>query len=193
MSGASLLAAPLIPARVHDGQQEPQAAKEPPPPQPLQQMLQHREEHYYDPADSGSYPYRPHRHAAVWQDLIASHEPSGQQQDEESMETSATAVDAFKQDPFAWVPKEQSPDAADGQPAKVRPATAQMRSKTAVSMPLEYFDSPDMEQCDLAQQLFEAQAAGAPGLQAVSRFYDPQGAFAWAPCVVLQYDRCVPG
>lgn len=71
----------------------------------------------------------------------------------------------------------------------MRPKTAQIRSRTATSMPLEYFDSPEMEQGDLQQRLFEAQAAGHVGLPALSRFYDPQGTFTWAACNVLQCDR----
>lgn len=66
----------------------------------------------------------------------------------------------------------------------------QIPSKTPTALPLEYFDSPDMEVSDYPAVLEAARAAGAQGLEAHSRFYDPSGAFTWAPCTALEYDRC---
>uniref|UniRef100_A0A383V949 AAA+ ATPase domain-containing protein n=1 Tax=Tetradesmus obliquus TaxID=3088 RepID=A0A383V949_TETOB len=164
--------------------------------QPGQQQQRQRmfvHEHHFDPADNGSYPSRQHLHASLWQDMAASHSPgTDPASDMQQPAAAADAADAAQAAPFGWVPDEQQSTAAGAAGAavqRVRPRTAQIRSRTATSMPLEYFDSPDMEQSDLQQRLFEAQAAGSAGLQALSRFYDPQGAFTWAACVVLQYDR----
>lgn len=165
---------------------------------PMQQHVYSHECHF-DLANNGSYPSRQHLHAALWQDLAASHSAAeqaagpvqaGQAQGAAAVAAAAEA-DAAQAAPFSWVPEEQHSDAAAATAVqRVRPRTAQIRSKTATSLPLEYFDSPEMEQADLQQLLFEAQVAGAAGLQGLSRFYDPQGAFIWAACMVLQYDRC---
>lgn len=115
------------------------------------------------------------------------------------------------QNPFGWVPDDHTdvPAAAAGADvvgssmtageariSSVRPRTAQIRSRTATSLPLEFFNSPEMETVDIQQQLqtaaAEAPTAGAdggPGLQGLSRFYSPDGSFSWKPCTVLQYDR----
>jgi hypothetical protein len=164
-----------------------------------QQQMHHEfvHEHHFDPADNWSYPSRQHLHASLWQDMAASHsladDPASHGQQPDAAAAAAVAADAAQAAPFGWVPDEQCTSgermAAGAAVQRVRPKTAQIRSRTATSMPLEYFDSPDMEQGDLQQRLFEAQTAGAAGLQALSRFYDPQGAFTWAACVVLQYDR----
>jgi hypothetical protein len=161
-----------------------------------QQERVYAHEHYFHPADNGSYPSRQHLHAALWQDMAISHslasDPASSSQQPDAAAALAAATDAAQAAPFGWVPDEQCSSvgstAADAA-VRVRPKTAQIRSQTATSMPLEYFDCPEMEQSDLQQRLFQAQAAGAAGLQALSRFYDPQGAFIWAACVVLQYDR----
>jgi hypothetical protein len=126
--------------------------------------------------------------------MAASHtDPASELQQQNAAAAAAEAADAAQAAPFGWVPDEQGSSgesmAAGAAVQRVRPKTAQIRSRTATSMPLEFFDSPDMERCDFEQRLFEVQAAGAAGLQALSRFYDPQGAFTWAACVVLQYDR----
>jgi hypothetical protein len=161
-----------------------------------QQERVYAHEYHFNPADNGSYPSRQHLHAALWQDMAISHslasDPASNPHQPDAAAAVAAAADAVQTAPFGWVPDEQCSSgdsiAADAA-VRVRPKTAQIRSRTATSMPLEYFDSPEMEQGDLQQRLFEAQAAGAAGLQALSRFYDPQGAFIWAPCIVLQYDR----
>ncbi len=67
----------------------------------------------------------------------------------------------------------------------VRPNTGQIQTKTSTTLPLEYFDSPDMELVPPAQRL----AAGGGSSAGFSRFYDAQGAFTWAPCTVVQYDE----
>lgn len=154
------------------------------------QVRQHGAEHYFDLKDIGSYPPRQHLYETVWKDLQDSHNAAGKQQDSLQQASAEATAESAEQDPFAWVPGEQQTDDAEESFARVRPKSAQIRSKTATTLPLEFFDSPEMEQCDVDQRLFEAQAAGKPGLAGFSRFYDPQGAFSWAPCTVLQYDRC---
>jgi hypothetical protein len=168
----------------------------------LEQQQQGRvyaHEYHLNPAENGSYPSRQHLHAALWQDMaisrsLASDPASNSQQPDAAAAAAAVAAaaDAAHTAPFGWVPDElcsSGQSTAADAAVRVRPKTAQIRSRTATSMPLEYFDSPEMEQGDLQQRLFEAQAAGAAGLQALSRFYDPQGAFIWAACMVLQYYR----
>jgi hypothetical protein len=165
--------------------------------QQQQQGRVYAHEYHYNPAENGSYPSRQHLHAALWQDMAISHSlpsdpASNSQQPDAAAAAVAAAADAAQAAPFGWVPDElcsSGESTAADAAVRVRPKTAQIRSRTATSMPLEYFDSPEMEQGDLQQRLFEAQAAGAAGLQALSRFYDPQGAFIWAACMVLQYDR----
>lgn len=183
---------------------------------PVQQDVQQRwhftQEYHFDPADCGSYPCRQQLNTALWQDLAACHQAVAQalagaqqqavQQAGAAPPAAAGCADPL-QNPFGWVPDEQGSTAADGSAAagdedaaasgrisSVRPRTAQIRSRTATSLPLEFFDSPEMEQVDIQQQLQEAAAAGGLGLQALSRFYSPDGAFSWQPCTVLQYDRC---
>eukprot|EP00882_Tetradesmus_deserticola_P014648 GHRQ01015585.1.p1 GENE.GHRQ01015585.1~~GHRQ01015585.1.p1 ORF type:complete len:188 (+),score=74.99 GHRQ01015585.1:1311-1874(+) len=166
------------------------------PPQQQQKRV-YLHEHHFDPANNGSYPSRQHLHAALWQDMAVSHrlatDSACNMQQPDAAAALAEATDAAQAAPFGWVPDEQcgsgNSTSADVAVQSVRPKTAQIRSRTATSMPLEYFDSPEMEQGDLQQQLFEAQAAGSAGLHALSRFYDPHGAFTWAACTVLQYDR----
>jgi hypothetical protein len=159
------------------------------------QQMQNRGQFGYDPADCGSYPSRAQLYASVWHDLAAaSTATQRQQQDEDCLAEPAAAVsESAEQNPFCWVPDSvNSIDTfAEATTTSVRPKTAQIRSKKPTSLPLEWFDSPDMqEQSRLQQQLFEAQAAGTAGLPALSRFYSPQGSFSWAPCTLVQYDRC---
>jgi hypothetical protein len=147
----------------------------------------------------------------MWKDLAACHQVVAQalaQCDEHTADTPDAAVAGSidpLQNPFGWVPDDQDGAAggADSSAAtapadasaqqhisSIRPRTAQIRSRTATSLPLEFFDSPEMEQVNIQQRLQDASAAEATGLQALSRFYRPDGAFSWNPCTVLQYDRC---
>lgn len=75
----------------------------------------------------------------------------------------------------------------------VRPRTGQIQTKSTTTLPLEFFDSPEMELVPPEQRLATATAAmedqGQPGPLGYSRFYDAHGGFRWAPCFVLQYDR----
>lgn len=157
-------------------------------------------EHHFNPADCGSYPYRQKSLTHMWRDLVACHQAIAQAVAGLQHEPLADGADPQiktdpSQDPFGWVPEVHSAEGgqmdsrADGHEAYVRPRTAQIRSKTATSLDLELFDSPEMEQVDIPQQLHDAIAAGAPGIEAVSRFYSTDGSFTWAPCTVLQHDR----
>lgn len=182
--------------------------------QDVQQPWHFSQQYHFDPADCGSYPCRQQVNNALWQDLAACHQAvaqalaGAQQQAVQQAGAAGTAAASCAdplQNPFGWVPDEQASTAAgadsstaagdvdaaaSGRISSVRPRTAQIRSRTATSLPLEFFDSPEMEQVDIQQQLQEAAAAGGPGLQALSRFYSPDGSFSWQPCTVLQYDRC---
>lgn len=190
--------------------------QQPPAQQDVQQPWRFTQEYHFDPADCGSYPCRQQISTSLWQDLAACHQAVAQalaQQEAAPHAGSAAAAPAAAtagsadplQNPFGWVPDEQdtaaagfdsSPGAGDqaaamqGRISSVRPRTAQIRSRTATSLPLEFFDSPEMEQVDIQQRLQQAAEAGGDGLQALSRFYSPDGAFSWKPCTVLQYDRC---
>jgi hypothetical protein len=71
----------------------------------------------------------------------------------------------------------------------VAPAPApQFPTKTDAALPLEFFDSPEMDAADRPKLLSAALAGGAAGLPARSRFYDPSGAFGWAACTAVEYD-----
>jgi hypothetical protein len=180
--------------------------------QDVQQPWHFSQQYHFDPADCGSYPCRQQVNNALWQDLAACHQAvaqalaGAQQQALQQAGAAGTAAASCAdplQNPFGW--DEQASTAAgansstaagdvdaaaSGRISSVRPRTAQIRSRSATSLPLEFFDSPEMEQVDIQQQLQEAAAAGGPGLQALSRFYSPDGSFSWQPCTVLQYDRC---
>lgn len=139
----------------------------------------------FDPADGGSYPCRRHLHAAVWQDVAASQDARG----EEPPAPAASGGDDARANPFGWVPDEDGAEQPSGAIGGVRPRTAQIRSRTATSLPLELFDSPEMEGVDVGAALRAAAAAGADGVPALSRFFAPDGAFSWQPCTVLAYDE----
>jgi hypothetical protein len=179
--------------------------------QDVQQPWQFTEQYHFDPADCGSFPCKQQLHTAMWKDLAACHQAVAQalaQHNEHAADTPAAAAAGScnpLQNPFGWVPDDQdsAPGDADSSAAtapadasaqerisSIRPRTAQIRSRTATSLPLEFFDSPDMEQIDIQERLQDASAAEGTGLQALSRFYSPDGAFSWKPCTVLQYDRC---
>jgi hypothetical protein len=83
-----------------------------------------------------------------------------------------------------WVPGTDDRNVGES----VRPRSGQIQTKTPTTLPLEYFDSPDMEIIPLSARLEASAAAGVP-LRAYSRFYSAQGAFTWAPCNVLEYDE----
>jgi hypothetical protein len=181
--------------------------------QPQQPQRSFQEACHFDPADSGSYPCRQHLNAAIWQDLEACHEASADAASAGGASRQPPDCggisDAALNNPFAWVPPHEEEQGATAQGARgasselqgaaaaaassvssIRPKTAQIRSRTATSLPLEHFDSPEMERVDIQQRLQDASAQGRPGLPALSRFYSPDGAFSWQPCTVLQYDRC---
>lgn len=73
-------------------------------------------------------------------------------------------------------------------PCCYAPSAHQIPTKVSTALPLEFFDSPEMEVADRPALLREAQAGGADGLAARSRFYDPGGAFAWEECTAVEYD-----
>lgn len=179
--------------------------------QDVQQPWQFTQQFHFDPADCGSFPCKQQLHTAMWKDLAACHQAVAQalaQHNEHAADTPAAAAAGScdpLQNPFGWVPDDQDSAAGDADsnaaPAhaadasaqerisSIRPRTAQIRSRTATSLPLEFFDSPEMEQVDIQQRLQDAAAEEGTGLQALSRFYSPDGAFSWKPCTVLQYDR----
>ena len=170
-----------------------------------QQPWQFSQQHHFDPADCGSYPCRQQLHALVWRDLAACHQAVAQglaqHQAVQTADGAGPAVGTDVLNPFGWVPDVEVCTADDNagclqqespvqqQISSVRPKTAQIRSRTATSLPLEYFDSSEMERVDIQQRLDAAEGQEAGGLQALSRFYSPDGAFSWQPCTVLQYDR----
>lgn len=180
--------------------------------QDVQQPWQFTQQFHFDPAACGSYPCRQQLQSVLWRDLAACHQAVAQalaQQDKPAAASSpadaAVGCADPLQNPFGWVPEEpdaegrdndgtaagdQEAAAAQAQISSIRPKTAQIRSRTVTSLPLEFFDSPEMEQVDIEQQLQEVAEAGMPGLQALSRFYSPDGSFSWKPCTVLQHDRC---
>jgi len=172
--------------------------------QESEQQWHYSQQYHFDPADSGSYPCRQQLHTAIWQDLAACHQAvadalAQQQHDVPAAHAAAPSAINPLLNPFGWVPQDPETSGYEAaglveegvqQISSVRPKTAQIRSRTATSLPLECFDSPEMEQVDVQQQLQHSCEAGGPGLQAVSRFYSPDGAFSWKPCTVLQYDRC---
>ncbi|KAL6760569.1 hypothetical protein V8C86DRAFT_3089765 [Haematococcus lacustris] len=86
--------------------------------------------------------------------------------------------------PYGWVPVA---DQALG--VLVRPRTGQIQTKTSTTMPLEYFDSPDMELVPPEERLAGLALQPPQPVQGFSRFYSASGAFTWAPCRVLAYDR----
>jgi hypothetical protein len=181
--------------------------------QDVQQPWEFTQQFHFDPADCGSYPCRQQLQSVLWRDLAACHQAVAQALAHQNAPSAVLSpADAAVgcadplQNPFGWVPEQsdaagccndgstaagdQEGAAAPAQISSIRPKTAQIRSRTATSLPLEFFDSPEMEQVDIEQQLQEAAEAGEPGLQALSRFYSPDGSFSWKPCTVLQYDRC---
>jgi hypothetical protein len=131
---------------------------------------QPREAAHWDSNSAGTFPPR-HQDQSLWSDLV---------QSKQAADSSGN--------PFEWVP-EQDWDGSSS--PSMRPKSAHMAPKTPTSMPLEYFDSPEMEQIDFEEELEASKAAGAPGLPAMSRFFTPQGDFSWAPCIALQQDRWV--
>lgn len=173
--------------------------------QDVQQPWQFTQQYHFDPLDCGSYPCKQQLQTLMWRDLAACHQAVAQalaQQQADNTGPAAAGSTNQLQNPFGWVPDDLSTAAADADGSNgtdtaaaerissIRPRTAQIRSRTATSLRLEFFDSPEMEQVDIQQQLQDAVAAGGQGLQALSRFYSPDGAFSWKPCTVLQYDRC---
>jgi hypothetical protein len=67
-------------------------------------------------------------------------------------------------------------------------APLQVPAKGPTSLPLEAFDCPELEAFRPAERLAAARTAGAAGLGARSRYFDPRGAFVWAPCVAVEHD-----
>lgn len=175
--------------------------------QDVQQPWQFTQQYHFDPLDCGSYPCKQQLQTAMWRDLAACHQAVAQalaaQQADNTGPAAAGSTNPL-QNPFGWVPDDLSTAAADADSSdgtdtsaaerisSIRPRTAQIRSRTATTLQLEFFDSPEMEQVDIQQKLQDAAAAGGQGLQALSRFYSPDGAFSWKPCTVLQFDRCAP-
>ncbi|GLI63290.1 hypothetical protein VaNZ11_006196 [Volvox africanus] len=89
--------------------------------------------------------------------------------------------------PLGWVPAEDNQLGT-----RLRPRTGQLPVRTTTSMPLEYFDSPEMELVSPEQRLAAAAAGAGPGylgVLAYSRYFDATGTFSWAPCYVKEYDR----
>ena len=86
--------------------------------------------------------------------------------------------------PFGWVPV-----SSDTQKVAVRPQTGHIQTKSSTTLPLEYFDSPDMELVPPEERL-AAKDPEQQGVLGFSRFFTAQGTFTWAPCWVLAYDRC---
>lgn len=176
--------------------------------EPKQQRSFHEPLHF-DPADNGSYPCKRHLHAVLWQDLATSQDAGA---DVAAGPDEAAAADSISEqariNPFGWVPDLQplaDAAAAPGSSAavhhhqdsisSVRPKTAQIRSHVATSLPLELFDSPEMEGVDVNARLQDAAAAAAAAgvqgsdLPALSRFFGPDGSFSWQPCTVLSFDK----
>eukprot|EP00798_Chlamydomonas_sp_ICE-L_P023581 gene23581-9109_t len=89
--------------------------------------------------------------------------------------------------PYGWVPPvEQEPGAT-----ALRPRTGQIQTHSSTTLPLEFFDSPEMELTPPEQRLEEGKAADPNGRGPVgfSRFYNTDGEFSWSPCTVLEYCR----
>lgn len=168
-------------------------------------------------AGAGSFPCRRHLYAGLWHDLVAcrtaaSAAPPTHDLQQQLTEVAREADDADAR-PFEWVPCDSHAQVAAGASdmrspprMRVRPRSAQLRSHSTVSLPLELFDSPDMDQAHpqallaAAAERHAAQAghssgesvSGAPaGVAALSRFFEPNGTFTWAPCTLLEYDGYV--
>ncbi len=84
--------------------------------------------------------------------------------------------------PLGWVPSEEGELGT-----RLRPRTGQLPTRTTTTMPLEYFDSPEMELTPPEERLA---AGGGAGVPAFSRYFDSAGSFTWAPCTATEYDRC---
>ncbi|KAG2430891.1 hypothetical protein HXX76_009864 [Chlamydomonas incerta] len=106
----------------------------------------------------------------------------------------ALEVQADPAHPLGWVPAEETQMGT-----RLRPRTGQLPVRTTTSMPLEYFDSPEMELVQPEERLRRAReaaevegrgaGAGPVGVPGFSRYFDTSGTFMWAPCVFTDYDR----
>ena len=68
------------------------------------------------------------------------------------------------------------------------PPFRQVPAKGPTCLPLEAFDLPELESFCPLLRLAAARVAGASGLPARSRYFDPKGAFVWAPCTAVEYE-----
>jgi dynein heavy chain len=128
---------------------------------------------FYDPHETGSFPPRPPQ---SWTDV-----PSMAVMPEPRDVGDAPQGGAV----FGWVPASSTENGH-----YVRPMTAELPVRTETSTLLELFDNPELETKTPAEWLTksDSDAAGAPGVGAVSRYYTQQGQFAWEPCFATGYN-----
>ncbi|GIL78248.1 hypothetical protein Vretifemale_7685, partial [Volvox reticuliferus] len=147
-------------------------------------------EYYFDPATASDlFPPRPLEGSALADYfLVGSEAAAAAAAGGASAATAGTSeVRSEPTHPLGWVPAEDNQLST-----RLRPRTGQLPVRTTTSMPLEYFDSPEMELVSPEQRLAAA-AAGAGqgylGVLAYSRYFDATGTFSWAPCYVKEYNR----
>ena len=122
------------------------------------------ERYCFDPANTGSYPPKP----ALAKTIDGVHDSQSQ-----TFAPSASAIDNAV---------EQAGKSANDARA------LEMPFKHNRALPLELFDNPETEVVPPEDRISN-RASDQPGASARSRFYDSKGAFAWAPCFVIAYDR----
>ncbi|GFR44543.1 hypothetical protein Agub_g5814 [Astrephomene gubernaculifera] len=145
-------------------------------------------EYYFDPATASDvFPPRPVDGSALSDYFVGATAAGGSA----SSNGRSEEVQTEPTHPLGWVPAE---DQQLG--TRLRPRTGQLPVRTTTSMPLEYFDSPEMELIAPERRLAEAREAAAaaggqvpPGVLAYSRYFDATGTFSWAACYVTDYDR----
>ncbi|EFJ50021.1 hypothetical protein VOLCADRAFT_117040, partial [Volvox carteri f. nagariensis] len=173
----------------------PSAPPSPPPPATLQPFTRRppRCEYFFDPATASDlFPPRPLEGSALADYFIMGSEAAAAAAAGDAAASAAGVAEVQSEPahPLGWVPVEETQFST-----RLRPRTGQLPVRTTTSMPLEYFDSPEMELISPEQRL-EAAAAGGPaaggkgpdGVLAYSRYFDSKGSFSWAPCFVREYD-----
>lgn len=120
----------------------------------------------YDPNDAGSFPPKP----ALAKTIDGNHGSHSR-----TFSPSQTALEAA--------------EIQTGQSANDSRAV-EMAFKHNRTLPLELFDNPETEVVQPETRIAR-KAVDLPGAAARSRYYNSRGEFAWAPCYVLAYDRCL--
>lgn len=86
---------------------------------------------------------------------------------------------SFRTHPLAWVPEK---DAQFSQSMLLQ--QSDMSMKCGIRLPLEMFDNEEGE-----LKKFEEMMESTQCVEGFSRYYDATGAFTWAKCEVLGYNR----